>query len=110
MKLYRRFTEHIHVLLWLLKDLCWAMEFKLIGTIMVLPTIAAAIWILYITRRWNDFWVNLAVLFWILANSTWMIMEFFKLGSKYFSLPFFLLGLMSMTIYLFKQKSHGPRE
>jgi hypothetical protein len=107
MILDRRLTENIHVLLWLIKDLCWAMEFKLVGTIMVFPTLAAAIWILYITRKSSDIWVNLAVLFWILANSTWMMVEFFKVGTKYYCLPFFILGIISMTIYIFRLTKNG---
>lgn len=103
----RRLLENFHVLLWLIKDLCWAMEFRLVGTIMVLPTIAAALWILYITRKSGDVWVNLAVLFWILANSTWMMVEFFKLGTKYYCLPFFILGFISMAIYICKHTING---
>ena len=107
MKLDRRLTENIHVLLWLIKDLCWAMEFKLVGTIMVFPTLAAAIWILYITRKSSDMWVNFAVLFWILANSTWMIVEIFNFGTKYYSLPFFIMGFFCMSIYIYKLTKDG---
>lgn len=78
------------------------MDFKILGTIMVLPTIAAAFWILMITKKQIDFWVNLSVLFWILANSTWMTLEFFNKGEVYFSLPFFIAGILSFLLYIYK--------
>jgi hypothetical protein len=82
--------------------MCWAMEFKLLGSIMILPTLFAAIWILKITKEQDEFWVNLAVLFWILANSTWMLVEFFQTGSKYYCLPFFICGFISFALYCYK--------
>ena len=110
MKLNSRLIENFHVLLWLIKDMCWAMEFKLLGSIMILPTLFAAIWILKITKEQDEFWVNLAVLFWILANSTWMLVEFFQTGSKYYCLPFFICGFISFALYsykLWKNKSNA---
>jgi hypothetical protein len=110
MKLNSRLIENFHVLLWLIKDMCWAMEFKLLGSIMILPTLFAAIWILKITKEQDEFWVNLAVLFWILANSTWMLVEFFQMGSKYYCLPFFICGFISFALYsykLWKNKSNA---
>ncbi|MCE2964040.1 MAG: hypothetical protein ACK5UE_14545 [Chitinophagales bacterium] len=98
----RRILENFHVLLWLIKDLCWAMEFQILGSFLILPTIAAAIWILIITKDQNEFWVNLAVLFWIMANSTWMLVDFFQFGSKYYSLPSFICGFISFGIYCYK--------
>ena len=102
MKLNSRLLENFHVLLWLIKDMCWAMEFKLLGSIMILPTLFAAIWILKITKEQDEFWVNLAVLVWILANSAWMIVEFFQIGSNYYCLPFFAFGFISFTLYCYK--------
>lgn len=102
MRINSRLIENFHVLLWLIKDMCWAMEFKLSGSIMILPTLTAAIWILKITKEKDEFWVNLAVLFWILANSTWMFVEFFRIGSKYYCLPFFICGFISFALYCYK--------
>ena len=102
MKLNSRLLENFHVLLWLIKDMCWAMEFKLLGSIMILPTLFAAIWILKITKEQDEFWVNLAVLFWILANSTWMLVEFLQIGSNYYCLPFFAFGFISFALHCYK--------
>lgn len=46
---------------------------------MVLPTVGMAIYILITTRKRSAvFFYNLAVLFWITANSIWMLYDFFE--------------------------------
>jgi hypothetical protein len=97
--------ENYHILLWLFKDISWMMEFRVFGAIMILPTLCMAVHILYKSKKHIEFWVNLAVLFWILANSTWMLIEFFNLGNKIISLPFFILGLVSFFVFVYKSIS-----
>lgn len=101
-KLSNRLIENIHVGLWLIKDMCWMLESKLLGCIMIAPTILAALFIIYKSQKDTELWVNLAVFCWILANSTWMLVEFFQLKTKLYSLPFFILGILFFIIYLFK--------
>lgn len=38
-----RKLENLHIVLWLIKDLCWAMLWKPLGLIMIVPTIGAAL-------------------------------------------------------------------
>lgn len=74
----QRKFENYHIVLWLIKDLCWAMEFKTLGITMIAPTIALAIYIAYRSfENKFEFMHNLAVCFWITANATWMTGEFF---------------------------------
>lgn len=101
-KITSRFIENIHVGLWLVKDTSWMMEYKFLGCIMIIPTIVAAVWILNRSRESIEFWVNLAVLFWIMANSSWMIIEFFHFSNKIFVLPLFIAGFISFIIYLYQ--------
>ena len=96
--------ENLHIGLWLLKDICWMMEFKILGVIMILPTITMAVYILVRYSKSHDLYINLAVLCWILANSTWMILEFFTLAPKYYGLPFFIIGILSFLTYFYKTK------
>ena len=35
-----RWLENAHILLWLIKDFCWAMEWKTGGVIMIFPTVS----------------------------------------------------------------------
>ena len=75
---FRR-TENMHILLWLLKDVSWAMNMRIAGIIMIVPTLTVAILITWQTRHMkSELFHNLAVDFWITANCTWMIGEFFQ--------------------------------
>lgn len=40
-----RKIENLHILLWLLKDICWAADLKWLGTFMIIPTISVALWL-----------------------------------------------------------------
>jgi hypothetical protein len=73
-----RKIENLHILLWLLKDICWAADLKWLGTFMILPTISVAIWLTWKMRKsYSELMHNLAVILWIAANSAWMVGEFF---------------------------------
>ena len=91
---FRR-IENLHILFWLVKDLCWAMNFRYIGMFMILPTIVAALMITWQTRKiYSELMHNLAVVFWITANCTWMIGEFYGIDEG----PY---GLRTMAIIPF---------
>lgn len=97
----------MHIVLWLLKDLCWVTVFKIGGIIMVFPTVFMAI---YITiKSWQiqeERGFNLAVICWILANSTWMLGEFFELNfTSFLAAILFVVGLICCGTYLFKYKA-----
>jgi len=96
---YRVF-ENTHILLWLIKDTCWALEFKPGGLIMIIPTIAMAVYITVMNIEIkSELLHNIAVCCWILANSVWMIGEFFDHDTRIFAAALFCLGLTSIGIY-----------
>ena len=100
-KINYRPAENIHIVLWLLKDLCWCTLSKTLGIIMVIPTIALAIYITFLYRN-NKAEVlhNTAIIFWICANSTWMIGEFyFEDGLRNYALVFFSMGIVVIGYY-----------
>jgi hypothetical protein len=99
-KNYRK-LENFHILLWLIKDLCWVIEFKILGIFMILPTLALAIYITYINRKEKaELAHNFAICFWICANSVWMIGEFFyEDKTRLYAIAFFVLGLVMMLGY-----------
>ncbi len=73
-----RTGENLHIVLWLVKDMCWAVDWGLLGATMVLPTVAVAVLIAWKHRHEAyEFMHALATVFWIGANSTWMVGEFF---------------------------------
>jgi len=97
--------DNVHVLLWLLKDTCWMLEWKVLGTIMILPTITVAVYLTVRSAAEDAFWINLAICFWISANSYWMMCEFLDHeGIKnYAGLPF-AMGLASVAVFYLKPR------
>lgn len=97
-----RGLENIHVLFWLAKDLCWCIGFKPLGVAMAFPTLIVAIYIMWKNRRIVAEVVhNLAIAFWIIANSMWMIFEFMEKDEelkKFCYIPFGI-GLLILLVY-----------
>ncbi len=66
---FRR-TENLHIVFWLIKDVCWAMLWRPLGIVMIVPTVGAAFLITWQTRHIKaELLHNLAVCFWIIANA-----------------------------------------
>lgn len=97
-----RKIENLHILLWLLKDLCWAMLWRPLGIAMLIPTLAVALLITWQTRHLKaELFHNLAVTFWICANGFWMLIEFWGYDEDlriYTAIPFGI-GLFFIGIY-----------
>jgi hypothetical protein len=93
--------ENLHILLWLLKDTCWVMLWEVAGLIMIVPTIGVAIHITWLRRHIRaDLFHNMAICFWIAANSIWMIGEFFFDDTlRPAAIIFFVSGLISVGYY-----------
>jgi hypothetical protein len=116
---FRR-VENMHILFWLIKDACWALNLKYMALFMIIPTMAVAILITWQTRYIiSEFLHNMAVILWITANCTWMIGEFYGLdenligpyGLRQFSLIPFILGLLVLFYYYFVlSRSKGFKE
>jgi hypothetical protein len=113
---YRQ-MENMHILFWLVKDISWCLVWRPLGLAMVVPTLLAAIVIAWRTREVKSEWAhNLAVIFWIVANSYWMISEFFHFdetrvwhhitGKDLAVIPF-AIGIVILVYYYLVVK---PRE
>lgn len=99
---FRR-TENLHILFWLVKDISWAMLWKPLGVVMLVPTISVAVLITWQTRKLKaELFHNLAIVFWICANGYWMIVEFFwpdKDNLRYYTAIPFSIGLVFILSY-----------
>lgn len=96
-----RAYENLHILFWLVKDACWALEYKMLGVFMIVPTLILAIALSIKTKNiLSELFPNLAITLWIIANSIWMCDEFFKLGIKNFCYVPFFIGLVLITYWL----------
>ena len=99
-----RYWENMHIPLWLLKDTCWMMEWRWLGICMVVPTVLMAIYIMLKSKGYNEFYINLAICFWIIANSYWMCSEFFGFveHKNLAGIPF-IFGMIAVSVYYIKQ-------
>jgi hypothetical protein len=95
--------ENFHIVLWIMKDTCWLMDWKLAGVIMIVPTVVAAFHITWLSRKnIANLLHNLAVSHWISANAVWMIGEFFYDDTlRPFSAIFFSIGFIFLAVYYF---------
>ena len=115
---YRR-MENLHIVFWLFKDISWCMIWKVLGISMIFPTLAIAILIAWRTRKVkSEFAHNLAIAFWISANSLWMISEFFgfdtmhvwrQFEGKHLALIPFFIGVIILFYYYAIQKPKGKK-
>jgi hypothetical protein len=113
---FRR-LENLHIVFWLFKDISWCMNWRELGILMVIPTLSVAIYICYRTRKIkSELAHNLAVAFWISANSYWMISEFFGFDEtkvfgayegKHIAMIPFLIGVVILAWYYIMQR---PKE
>lgn len=105
---YRK-LENLHIVFWLFKDMSWCMIWRPLGIAMILPTLIVAIVIAARSRAVFSEWIhNLAIIAWIVANSYWMISEFFHFetilvfGSvqyKHLAMIPFSIGLLLLAYY-----------
>ncbi len=98
---FRR-IENLHIVFWLIKDLCWVMLWKPLGLIMIVPTMGAALLITWQTKHIkSELLHNVAVVFWITANAYWMITEFFSNDDslRYYAVIPFALGIITIAYY-----------
>lgn len=116
---YRR-MENLHIVFWLIKDISWCMIWKPLGILMIFPTLIIAIIIAWRTRQMkSELYHNLAITFWIGANSYWMVSEFLHFDSvivygditcKHLALIPFVSGILLLAYYYIVHKRLHPEE
>jgi hypothetical protein len=115
---YRK-MENMHIVFWLFKDVSWCMNWKVLGIAMIVPTMVIAVMIAWRTRDIkSEMAHNLAIMFWISANSFWMISEFLHfdtvmvwhgISGKHLALIPFTLGGLVLAWYYLIQKPKEER-
>jgi len=112
--------ENMHILFWLLKDVSWCLDFKPLAILMIFPTLIVAIWITRKNRHiTSELAHNLAVIFWITANSMWMLVEFLAIDEdiiwrnftgRHLAIIPFTIGLSILVYYyLFNRKKEEEK-
>lgn len=115
---YRK-MENMHIIFWLLKDVSWCLIWKPLGVAMIFPTLIISIIIAWRTRNIkSELAHNLAITFWIAANSYWMISEFLSfdeiiiwrgIEGKHLAVIPFAIGLLFLVYYYLFQKEKKNR-
>ena len=105
---FRR-MENMHIIFWLLKDISWCMVWKPLGIAMIFPTLIIAIVIGIRNRQYvSEVCHNSAIVFWITANSYWMVSEFLDFDGltlygdityRYLALIPFSIGIIILAYY-----------
>jgi hypothetical protein len=82
------------------------LQWKTLGMIMIVPTVSVAVILAVKSRLEKDdeFWINLAICFWIAANSYWMICEFINKEAmkNYAGIPF-VAGMLCVAYFYIKR-------
>ena len=104
-----RKMENLHIVFWLLKDISWCLVWRPLGIAMIFPTLIFAIIISWRTRQYmSELCHNVAITVWIIANSYWMISEFFHFDTiivygtityKYLAIIPSTIGLLMLAYY-----------
>ncbi len=116
---YRK-MENLHIVFWLFKDISWCMIWRPLGIAMIFPTLIIAIIISWRTRQYmSELSHNLAITFWITANSYWMISEFFYFDTtplfgvysfKHLAFIPFVIGILLLAFYYIIWKPRHKNE
>lgn len=116
---YRR-MENMHIIFWLLKDVSWCLVWKVLGMVMIFPTLIISIIIAWRTRQFkSELAHNLAISLWITANSYWMVSEFFGfddvhiwqgLEARHFAILPFVAGIIILAYYYLVQRGKEKKE
>jgi hypothetical protein len=114
---YRK-MENLHIVFWLFKDISWCMVWKPLGIAMIFPTLIIAIVIALRTRQYmSEVCHNLAIVFWITANSYWMISEFLHFDAlplygqityKHIAIIPFVMGILMLCYYYIWWRPRHP--
>jgi len=95
-----RKIENLHIVLWLIKDTCWALVWRPGGLFMIFPTVSVALYLTWKSRgNRSELFHNMAVCMWILANSVWMTGEFLNREFRGIAVGFFSTGLLLLAFY-----------
>jgi hypothetical protein len=86
---------------WFLMDAAWMIDMPTIAKIMAPIVLMSAIALTYLDKRRNVMFINMAIVFWILMNISWMAAELLLQEQLHFySKIFFAFGLTSITAAL----------
>ncbi len=95
----QQFISDLHFPSWLLKDFFWMADMPVISLILEIPAILISLWMCMMTAG-KTLSENKMILFWLLANTSWMVSEKFHINTMWMSYIFFGIGIIEVIIYM----------
>lgn len=98
-----RNIHEIHITSWLIKDIFWTLKLTWLATIMVVPTLVLALFILLTEKEHRD--GNLIMFFWLGMNIFWMLHEL--QNTPYWPVQIFMFfGILSTIRLIVKRRKN----
>jgi hypothetical protein len=96
-----RWIEHLHLLLWLVKDFTRHHALPIVGLLAAVPTLLLSMKVTWDSRKsMKDAFHNASACAWACANVTWMVRSlFFHDYSHVHAKVFFWLGAVVLSTY-----------
>jgi len=94
-------VSDLHYPLWLLKDFFWMANFPILSLILAIPAILLSFWMCTMTAD-KTLSENKMILWWLIANTNWMIAEKFETPTYWIAYIFFGIGIIEMILYIYK--------
>lgn len=73
--IYKEVLDTVNSLSWFLMDGFWMLGLPKVGYIFILPTLITGFLLLFVEKRPAVTLINVAIFFWILMNTFWMLSE-----------------------------------
>lgn len=90
----------VHYPLWLLKDFFWMANMPILSLILAVPAILISLWMCMITAG-KQLSENKMILWWLIANTNWMIAEKFETNTYWLAYISFCIGIIEMILYIY---------
>lgn len=95
----QQLISDLHFPLWLLKDFLWMADLPIFSLILAIPAILVSLWLCMMTAG-KSLSENKMILFWLIANTSWMLSEKFDLNILWLSYLCFGIGIIEIIKYI----------
>lgn len=97
----QKLISDLHYPLWLLKDFFWMADIPVLSLVLAIPAILISLFMCMVTAGKVQS-ENKMILFWLAANTNWMIAEKYETNTYWLAYSFFAFGIIEMIYYIYK--------
>jgi hypothetical protein len=93
----REVIDTLNSISWFIMDSAWMLQWPTLAELMILPTVATGLVLLYVEKRRSLLLINVAICCWILMNTFWMLGDTHGQPALLFTArALFALGVLSV--------------